>query len=75
MVSRFAASPCLKKNSVNFIFSAKMVSLFHSLPLGGKLSVKQTDEGQLHKRKAKLFGGKQPLRGRENFAKFSRIIT
>ena len=39
-------SPCLKKNSVNFIFSAKMISLFHRLPLGGKLLAKQGDEGQ-----------------------------
>ncbi|MBS5855750.1 MAG: hypothetical protein KID07_03125, partial [Firmicutes bacterium] len=27
-------------------FSAKMISLFHRLPLGGKLLAKQGDEGQ-----------------------------
>ena len=38
--------PLPEKNSANFIFSAKMISLFHRLPLGGKLLAKQGDEGQ-----------------------------
>ena len=35
-----------EKKSVNFIFSAKMIILFHRLPLGGKLLAKQGGEGQ-----------------------------
>ena len=38
--------PLPEENSANFIFSAKMISLFPSLPLGGKLLAKQGDEGR-----------------------------
>ena len=46
IVCRFAASPCLKKNSANFIFFGKNVKpcLTSRLPLGGKLSTSLTDE-------------------------------
>ncbi len=44
--------PLPEKNSVDFIFSAKMISLFHRLPLGGKLLAKQGDEGQPNNNRA-----------------------
>ena len=44
--------PFPEKNSVDFIFSAKMISLFHRLPLGGKLLAKQGDEGQPNNNRA-----------------------
>ena len=48
IVSRFAASHCLKKNSANFIFFGKNVKpcLTSRLPRGGKLSTSLTDEGR-----------------------------
>ena len=46
------AFPLPEKNSVDFIFSAKMISLFHRLPLGGKLLAKQGDEGQPNNNRA-----------------------
>ena len=39
----FAAFPLPEKNSVNFIFSAKIVSLFHRLPLGAGIARFVTD--------------------------------
>ena len=52
---RAGFASCLKKNSANFIFFGKKGNpcLRQGFPLGGKLSVKQTDEGQPNKRKAK----------------------
>ena len=44
--SLHAFHPLPERNSANFISSAKMISLFHRLPLGGKLLAKQGDEGQ-----------------------------
>ena len=46
MFNHFVASPCLLKILLAKFSSAKMVSLFHRLPLGGKLSLKATDEGR-----------------------------
>ena len=57
IVCRFAASPCLKKNSANFIFFGKNVKpcLTSRLPLGGKLSTSLTDEGRSLLRTAFLY--------------------
>ena len=46
--SLHAFSPLPEKNSANFIFPAKMISLFHSLPLGGKVDKAElwTNEGR-----------------------------
>ena len=60
------AFPLPEKNSANFIFSAKMISLFHRLPLGGKLLAKQGDEGQpnnnqaFSRQKAALYSTRVP---------------